>query len=107
MPIVIAAQVQQAMNQIADKFSLPGGAELARLSQRHVQTNEKLAVEPVRRGGMRMIEGDNVRGAGVAQKRLIEPGDFLLANQVDAHLVALQAQKFRQQHASDMAEQAV
>src|SRR5205823_4435944 len=46
LQIVVAAQVESAVDEVANEFGLPGGAKLASLSEGRIDTNKNFTVQP-------------------------------------------------------------
>src|SRR5437667_10333604 len=64
--VVVAAQMQEAVDDAASQFGLPRGAEPARLRDDKVNANHDLAREPSRFAGIGVIERDDIGRARVA-----------------------------------------
>ena len=90
LQIVMAQQMQNAVDNVTHDFRLPGGAKPLRLQNRLVHADEQFAVQVLipasrlPRSGFLMIERDDIRRTFVLQKGFIEQGHFAGADQVDA-----------------------
>ena len=58
--IIITAEMEDPVDGIADEFALPGGSKATRLDEGFVHANEDFAIEEIRPGRVRIIEGDHV-----------------------------------------------
>src|SRR3974377_1569120 len=73
--IIVALEMKQAVNQVANQLGLPSRAEAARLRHRNLPTNENLSPKRlIARLGI--VECQNVRRTGMAQKGFVEAGHF-------------------------------
>src|SRR5581483_8765548 len=86
--IVIASQVQQSVNDVADKFALPGRVEAAGLDDGFVDADEEVPEKAAFAAGQRIlrsvIQCDHVGAAVVSEEALVQPGHFRGADQVHA-----------------------
>ena len=100
--VIVAEQMQNAVNQIADDFGGPGGAEATGLVDGFVHANENFAVQIGSRFGVpsfafRVVEGDDVGGAAVLEKDLIESRHFRRGYQIYSQLGAVNLREFLEQ----------
>jgi len=130
LQIVIAAQVERAVDEVANEFGLPGGAKLACLSDGRIDTNENFTVQPSGSGfrpgapaggrlaGRRarpgpvvegdglpaVIEGEYVGGAVVVEELPVQTAHFRRSHEVHPQGIGIQAESLREQDAGDAAE---
>jgi hypothetical protein len=55
LEIIVAAEMEEAVNDVADEFALPGGVELAGLLHGVVQTEEEFAVQRIAAADVRRL----------------------------------------------------
>jgi len=99
--IIIAEQMQNAVNEITHDFRLPARAKLARLPDRLVHADENFAVKRASgawhpAAGVGIVKCDDVRRTLMLEKCLIEPGYFRRGDQVNAEFRALNIQIIEQ-----------
>jgi hypothetical protein len=98
--IIISKEVENAMNGVSNKFTLPGSSEAASLGYGYPHANEELASNgPVARIRA-VIKADYVGRTRVLEIRLVEMNNFGLVNQMDADFEATQ-QKLILKHGPD------
>jgi hypothetical protein len=102
--VVIAEEVEDAVQRVAGDFAGPGGAELARLEQGNGDADEDFAVQV--RGGLRLavVERKDVGGAGLAEVVEMQSVHFGDADQVDPELVLVLAEAGFEELPQQMAE---
>jgi hypothetical protein len=130
--IIIALQVQQAMNDIANQFGRPRGAEPARLNDGLVEADDDFSVQdgagsasPVRAifNGLRsdfwiggnavrrsvwfaVVESNHVRGAGVSEELVVELGHLRSGYQLESQVEGGWSEVFTQEVSYNPAQQA-
>ncbi len=87
--IIVAQQMQNAVDNVTHHFRLPACAKFLRLRNRVIHANEQLAVKgfplsAFRFPLFRMVKRDDVRRAFVPEKLPVHPRHFLGADKSDA-----------------------
>ena len=117
-PVIEAAQVEDAVDDIADQFGLPGGAEAAGLRCGLIHANDDVSVQ---RGGgigratrqraagrprlLAVIEAEDIGGAGMMQECLVQAGHLGRANQQKAEVKIIQSHQAAQERRCNPARQ--
>jgi len=110
LAVVVAEQVQEAVNGIADEFRLPGRSEAAGLGDGFIHADEEFAMNgsPAEAGcgrsQVQIVKGDDVSGAGVAKVSFIDARHFSRAHEIDSQFSLVELQQFSQQCTDDLAE---
>ncbi|HWX21763.1 MAG TPA: hypothetical protein VN578_17805 [Candidatus Binatia bacterium] len=99
--VIVAAQVKDAVDDVADQFALPGGSELAGLPDGFFKAHEDLAVQgrstaPAahsRRGIFSVVKRHDVGCAFVAEKSFVEPRHLVTIDELDTQLKILRSEE--------------
>lgn len=116
--VIEAAQMEDAVDDIADQFGLPSGAEAAGLRHGLIHAEDDLTVQrgggigraPGRRAAARpwflqVVEGEDIGRAGMAQEGLVQAGHFRGAHQQQAEVKIIQPQQVAQERRCNPARQ--
>lgn len=95
--IIIPAQVEQSMDDVAHHFLLPGDPKTFRLPDGFRHAYQKVSVEARILAGHAVVEGDHIRAAFVLEVTFVGANHGGLANQVNAKLEILSRQFLLQQ----------
>jgi len=107
----MATEVQQPVYEITDKLGLPSGAEPPRLTHSFVNADDDLAVKAggvwrVACGVCGIVEGDDIRGAGMVEKSLVETRHVGRSDETDAEVNLLDLTQIGEQRVDDSAQEA-
>ena len=76
--IIVTAQVEHSVDDVAHHLLLPGNPETFRLSDGFGYTHQKISLEAQILAGRAVVESDHIRGARMLQEILVhfghEPG---------------------------------
>ncbi len=102
----MTAEMEDAVDGVADEFGLPGGMELAGLAHGVGQTDVDLPLEMVRFGIFLMIEGDDVSGTFVIQIFPVNPGHLRGVDEMKTQFVGRDGRGFGEEAGEDAPQEA-
>jgi hypothetical protein len=95
--VIIPAQVEYSVDDVAHHFALPGNPETFRLPDGLGDTHKKVPVQARNPAGHAVVEGDHIRATFVLEVTFVGANHGGLANQVNAKLEVLRRQLLLQQ----------
>ena len=123
--IVVAEQVENAVDDVARQLQLPGGAKAARLEDGGVKVQEQLPMErwpgcaraargevhrrprPAghRRGLIAVVKREDIRRAGVAKEGFVHAGHLRRGQEAEAEVEVVEAEQAAEERRSDTPEE--
>jgi hypothetical protein len=89
--IIVAEQMQNAVDKITDQLGGPGGMKFKGLAAGDIEADEYFSMDRIFRrapGGFGIIECDDVGGTGMLEIRFVKAGHFRSVQEVEAKFPA-------------------
>ncbi len=102
--VIVAEEVQHAMDGVAQGFIGPGRAEAPGLAPGLVGADEQFSVKLESVGRGTVVEADDVGGAFVMEEGLVEAGHFVIADEMDAEGIGVEVEVVFEEMAEEGAE---
>jgi len=118
--IVVSSEVEQAVDEVARQFRLPGGVKPVSLDDGFIDADDDLTVQPGRRGSDRVpaaacwfgfarlgvIEGNHVSRAFMVQKGFVEMSHLARGDEIEAEVILIQFQQVLEDTIGRLAKEA-